>query len=82
MKKLVNTRRLFFVRNTKGLSLNKSVVLNGNLVLRATEKGLVSKEALEAARKAIKKVIKKSGQIIIRANAFLPLTSKPSEAYG
>jgi large subunit ribosomal protein L16 len=79
MKRLISTRRLFFVTNTKGISLNKSFILNGNLVLRAKEKGLVSKEALEAARKAIKKVIKKSGQIIIRANAFLPLTSKPSE---
>jgi large subunit ribosomal protein L16 len=79
MKKFLNTRRLFFVNNIKGNSVNKSSVLTNNIVLRASEKGLLSKESLEAARKAIKKIIKKSGQIVIRAHAFLPLTSKPSE---
>jgi large subunit ribosomal protein L16 len=79
MRKNLSTRRLFFVNNIKGNALNKSYNLTCNIVLRASEKGLLSKESLEAARKAIKKIIKKSGQIVIRANAFLPLTSKPSE---
>jgi len=79
MKKFVKQRRLFIVSNTKGKSVYQPEILNGNLVLKARENGLLSKESLEAARKAIKKVIKKSGQIIIRSAAYLPLTSKPSE---
>jgi ribosomal protein L16/L10AE len=34
---------------------------------------------LEAARKAIRKVVKKTGFLVIRASAYLPLTTKPSE---
>lgn len=79
MKKFIKQRRLFIVSNKKGQSIYASESLTGNIVLKAREQGLLSKESLEAARKAIKKVIKKSGQIIIRASAYLPLTSKPSE---
>jgi large subunit ribosomal protein L16 len=79
MKKLLQNRRLFFVNNVKGNSINKPFLLTDNLTLKTCEKGLLSKESLEAARKAIKKIIKKNGQIVIRVNAFLPLTSKPSE---
>lgn len=53
--------------------------LTGNYVLKAVSKGMVTKEALEAARKAIKRVIKKNGQLLTRGKAFLPITSKPSE---
>jgi large subunit ribosomal protein L16 len=63
----------------KGNLFVKPVVLDNAVVLRSLEKGLLSKSSLEAARKAIRKIIKKSGYLIIRVNAFMPVTSKPSE---
>jgi large subunit ribosomal protein L16 len=66
-------------KNVKGNCLVSASKLTGNIVLRSLEKGVVSKAALEAARKAIKKVIKKTGQLVLRTCAYLPITSKPSE---
>ena len=64
--------RLFLINNNKSNFLASSCDLTQNYVLKALTKGLITKRALEAARKAIKRVIKKNGQLLIRASAFLP----------
>jgi len=71
--------RIFFVPNEKGNYFNKPFLLNNVIVLRSLEKGLIRKDAVEAARKAIKMVIKKAAFLIIRCAPYLPITSKPSE---
>lgn len=79
-KKLFNkVRRVFFISNEKGNKMVSSCQLNGNVVIRSLEKGIITKASIEAARKAIKRVIRKNGQLIMRISAFLPITSKPNE---
>jgi large subunit ribosomal protein L16 len=51
----------------------------GNWALVSLRGGILTKEAIEAARKAIKRVIRKTCYLRIRVSAFLPITQKPSE---
>lgn len=57
----------------------KVFVNTGYVGLKALESGMISSKALESARMAIRKGTKKSGQLVLRANAYLPITKKPSE---
>ena len=76
-KKILDSRR--FLVLPQGSCLGYRGVNTGNVALKAIQSGYISSEALEAARKAIRKGVKKTGRIIIRTAAFLPITKKPSE---
>lgn len=77
-KKFVGIKRLFFF--SPGSQKKEIFNVNtGNYALVCLRGGLLSKEAIESARKAIKRVIRKTCFLRIRVAAFLPITQKPSE---
>lgn len=47
--------------------------------LQVVKSGFLRAEALEAARRAVRKAVKKTGRLVLRTNAFLALTKKPAE---
>ncbi len=51
----------------------------GNYALKSLEFGRITAAELEAAKKFIKKMVKKKGKLYIRAYTYLPLTKKPGE---
>jgi len=64
--------------------LNKTVILdklNDTAVyaIKSLEYGKVTVDQIEAARRAIRKITKKSGKIYIRIYPYLPLMKKPAE---
>jgi large subunit ribosomal protein L16 len=59
----------------KGLRIQYSA----GFCLRVVEYGQMSQSEIEAARKIIRRMIKKKGLLLIRAFAFLPLMKKPAE---
>jgi len=48
-------------------------------MLTASEFAVLSKEEIEAARRVIRKAVKKRGKVLVRSQAFFPQTRKPSE---
>jgi large subunit ribosomal protein L16 len=63
----------------KAYLLEKRVQNTQNVALQATASGMVSAASIEAARKAIRKAVKKTGQVVMRTWAYLPITKKPAE---
>lgn len=63
--KSVNTRPIFTRLNT--------------VLLTARAVAVLSKEEIEAARRVIRKAVKKKGKVLVRSQAFFPQTRKPSE---
>lgn len=76
-KKIIDQRKYLVV--PKSSVIERRYVNNGYVGLKALESGFVTKNALEAARKAIRKSIRKTGKILIRTAAYLPVTKKPAE---
>lgn len=64
-RKGIGQRRIFFLSPQSSLK-ESPLALTGNMALRAIEGGILSKESLEAARRAIRKVVKKTAKLRIR----------------
>ena len=59
----------------KGIRMQYSIAY----CIRAVSYGQMSQSEIEAARKIIRRRIKKKGLLVIRAFSFLPLMKKPAE---
>jgi large subunit ribosomal protein L16 len=57
----------------------KNLEVLGTYVLCSTELGRLTESQLEAARRAIKRVLKKKGQLDLRVFPSIALTKKPTE---
>jgi large subunit ribosomal protein L16 len=67
----------YFKGKIKGVDYNKKLVF-GDFGIKADESGRLTPKQIEAARRAIKKIIKPfSGIIKIKVRAYIPVTSKP-----
>jgi len=77
-RKQVGVRRVYLVKPRSTL-LETVNFLTDNVSLQSVTGGLISAESIEAARKAIRKIVKRTASLIIRVKAFLPRTRKPSE---
>jgi large subunit ribosomal protein L16 len=64
-----------------GLGLKSSVrVINFDIfAIKSLEYGKVTANQIESARRAVRKITKKSGKILIRIYPYLPLMKKPAE---
>jgi large subunit ribosomal protein L16 len=84
---LLNPRKSKFKKQQKGKAFNrinsKSIQFNalkfGSLGLKAMSFGRVTAKQIEAVRKSISKIIKKSGRIKINVFPDTPISKKPIE---
>jgi large subunit ribosomal protein L16 len=67
----------YFKGKIRTVQKNKKVIF-GDLSLKANEPARITPKQIEAARRAIKKIIKPVGGIVkIKIRAYLPVTTKP-----
>nr|YP_010736394.1 ribosomal protein L16 [Zygnema circumcarinatum]QKQ14723.1 ribosomal protein L16 [Zygnema circumcarinatum]WEL36367.1 ribosomal protein L16 [Zygnema circumcarinatum] len=71
--------RKYFKGRTQGLKTDGTQLSFGKYGIKASEAGRVSYQTIEAARRAISRKLKRSGQIWVRVFADIPITSKPTE---
>lgn len=62
-----------------GYGFSNSAVSNNNFAIKSLSYGRITASQIESARRAIRKITKKSGHIFIRIYPFMPLTKKPAE---
>ncbi len=74
-KKEFRRKKRVFKKATAGTTL-----AFGEMGLRAEEAGWISENALEAAKKAVSRFMKKTGKIFLRVFPQKPITSKGLEA--
>ncbi len=60
----------------RGTEINRRIVKTGSFVIKSLATGRISEFELEAARKAIKRIIKRKGKLILRVKPYQPLTRK------
>lgn len=60
----------------KGTEINRRLVKTGSFAIKSLGTGRISEFELEAARKAIKRIIKRKGKLILRVKPYQPLTKK------
>jgi large subunit ribosomal protein L16 len=63
----------------RGIAIRGSKVSFGQFGLKSTEHGRITSRQLEAARRAITRCMKRSGQVWIRIFPDKPITKKPLE---
>ena len=71
-------RKVHKGRNT-GLAHRGSTVSFGSIAIKATERGRMTARQIEAARRTIRRRIKRGGKIFIRVFPDKPITEKPLE---
>ncbi len=76
--KKVKHRKVFKGKN-RGKAYRGSTISFGEYALKAVEQGKLTAQQIEAARIAINRKIKRSGQVWIRVFPDKPVTSKPAE---
>ncbi len=76
-KKIVqrNTKKMQKGR-IRGTEINRRISKTGSFVIKSLSSGRISEFELEAARKAIKRIIKRKGKLLIRVKPYQPLTRK------
>jgi len=62
-----------------GFSINQAPRLSENYAMICLEYARITSNEIESARRAIRKITKKSGKVYIRVYPYLPLTKKPAE---
>ena len=78
-------KRTKYRKYFKGLAAVKAIKVDGTRLafgkygIKACEPGRVSYQTIEAARRAISRKFRRSGQIWVRVFADIPVTSKPTE---
>jgi large subunit ribosomal protein L16 len=73
-------RKVHKVRaDSKVLDYKRLCLIHGSYGLRALEGARVTAGQIESCRRAIKKVVKKLGNLWIRVDVNLPVTKKPAE---
>jgi len=78
MPKRVKRRKVFRGR-MKGAAHRGNFLSNGSYGLQATEPGWVTSAQIEAARIAMTRYVKRSGQVWIKIFPDKPVTAKPAE---
>jgi large subunit ribosomal protein L16 len=63
----------------KGLATTGNTIAFGKFGLKAIQRGRVTGRQLEAARRAMSRLVKKIGKIWIRVAPVKPITKKPAE---
>ena len=71
--------RKVFKGRSKGTAYRGSTVSFGEYALKATERGKMTAQQIEAARIAINRKIKRGGKVWIRVFPDKPITKKPAE---
>jgi large subunit ribosomal protein L16 len=77
MNKLLSLRKKPHLVCLKGI--NYSMLSKNSVVIRAMQYGSLNNNEIESIRRLIRRKIKRSGQLSIRAYGYLPLLKKPAE---
>ena len=71
--------RKYFKGRVKSLNTDGTQLVFGKYGIKACQAGRISYQTIEAARRAISRKFRRSGQIWVRVFAHIPITSKPTE---
>lgn len=71
--------RKYFKGRTNALKTDGTYLAFGKYGIKACGAGRISYQTIEAARRAISRKFRRSGQIWVRIFADIPVTSKPTE---
>lgn len=75
-KKVQHVNKKMQKGGIRGTDINRRLRRSGNFALRALENGRITPQQIEAARKVIKRQIKKIGELFIRIRPYHTLTRK------
>lgn len=71
--------RKYFKGRTRALKTDGNKLSFGQYGIKACAPGRINYQTIEAARRAISRKFRRSGQIWVRVFADIPVTSKPTE---
>lgn len=76
MKSVQRNLKKMQKRRIRGTEINKRIQKNNTFAIKSLGSGRITESQIEAARKAVKRMIKKKGEVLIRIKPYHTLTKK------